>query len=215
MSDDRVILSEEPGQVKISVQDPNKPKQGAGGKMITRKQKVPFLDRVIGAFFGADVDRSNVGEHILNDFAVPVGKRMVNNAVQGSLKRIGDASQVMLFGKVVSSSNGPTDYTSFSNPNGQPQRQQGAYRVMDSVEVFAFRDKNSAIACLNYLRGRIREYGSASAVDYFEWINSNLNMDIPLDYNMTYRGWVDLSNVTITPDPNGFIINLPRPVGLK
>ena len=86
---------------------------------------------------------------------------------------------------------------------------------MDQVDVFAFTDKRKAEECLAYLRGRIQTYGSASVVDYYEWINTNLQVDIPLDYNMTYRGWVDLNNVIITPDPNGFIINLPRPVGLK
>lgn len=215
MADEKIILSEEPGSVRVSTVDPTKPKQSGGGKMITKKQKVPFLDRVIGAFFGTDVNRENVGDHILNDWAVPVAKRMANNAVQGSLKRVGDATQVMLFGKVVNQNNGPVDYTSYSNPNGQHAPKAGAYRVMDQVEVFAFSDKNAAIACLNYLRGRISTYGSASVVDYFEWINTNLNCEVPLDYNMTYRGWVDLSNVVITPDPNGFIINLPRPVSLK
>lgn len=211
MSDERVILSEEPGSVKINIQDPNKPKN-AGGKMIKKPQKIPFLDRVISAFCGNDVNRSNLGEYILKERLEPIGLRMINNGIQSGLKRAGDATQVMLFGRVVNSSNGPTDYTSFSNPNTV---KPGGYRVMDQVDVFAFTDKRKAEECLAYLRGRIQTYGSASVVDYYEWINSNLQVDIPLDYNMTYRGWVDLNNVIITPDPNGFIINLPRPVGLK
>ena len=211
-NNDPVILSEEPSSVRINIQDPNKPK--AGGKMIKKPQKVPLIDRIIGAFFGQDVNKDNLGEKIINDYAVPAGKRMINNGIQSGLKRMGDASQVMLFGRVVNCTNGPTDYTSFSNPNAVNPK-PGGYRVMDQVDVFAFTDKRKAEECLAYLRGRIQTYGSASVVDYYEWINTNLQVDIPLDYNMTYRGWVDLNNVIITPDPNGFIINLPRPVGLK
>ena len=214
-NNDPVILSEEPSSVRINIQDPNKPASAnTGGKLIKKAQKVPWYERVISALFGADVNSQNLGEHIINDWAVPTGKRMINNGIQSGLKHVGDASQVMLFGRVVNSSSGPTDYTSFSNPNGVNPKPAG-YRVMDQVDVFAFTDKRKAEECLAYLRGRIQTYGSASVVDYYEWINTNLQVDIPLDYNMTYRGWVDLNNVIITPDPNGFIINLPRPVGLK
>lgn len=213
-NNDPVILSEEPSSVKINIQDPNKPKPNAGGKMIKKPAKVPWYDRLISGLFGSDVSHENLGEHILNDWAIPTGKRMLNNGIQNGLKKTGDAAQVLLFGRVVNQTNGPTDYTSFSNPNNV--QKPGGYRVMDQVDVFAFSDKRKADECLAYLRGRIREYGSASVVDYYEWINTNLEgVDIPLDYNMTYRGWLDLGNVTITPDPNGFIINFPRPVGLK
>ncbi len=212
-NNDPVILSEEPSTVRINIQDPNKPKQSPGGKLIKKPKKVPWYDRLLSGLFGNDVNHDNIGEHFINDWAVPTGKRMLNNGIQSGLKRAGDATQVLLFGRVVSSSNGPTDYTSFSNPN--VAQKPGGYRVMDQVDVFAFTDKRKAEECLAYLRGRIQTYGSASVVDYYEWINTNLQVDIPLDYNMTYRGWVDLNNVIITPDPNGFIINLPRPVGLK
>ena len=212
-NNDPVILSEEPSSVRINIQDPNKPKQSPGGKLIKKPKKIPWYDRLLSGLFGNDVNHENIGEHFINDWAVPTGKRMLNNGIQSGLKRAGDATQVLLFGRVVSSSNGPTDYTSFSNPN--VAQKPGGYRVMDQVDVFAFTDKRKAEECLAYLRGRIQTYGSASVVDYYEWINTNLQVDIPLDYNMTYRGWVDLNNVIITPDPNGFIINLPRPVGLK
>lgn len=212
-NNDPVILSEEPTSVRINIQDPNKP--NAGGKMIKKPQKIPWYDKLIGAFCGSDVNHENLGKHILEDRLEPIGLRMLNNAAQSGLKRTGDAVQVLLFGKVVNSNNGPTDYTSFSNPNGNIPK-PGGYRVMDQVDVFAFADKRNAEECLGYLRGRIQTYGSASVVDYYEWINTHLDgVEIPLDYNMTYRGWMDLSNVIISPDPNGFIINFPRPVGLK
>lgn len=213
-NNDPVILSEEPSNVRINIQDPNKPKQSAGGKMIKKPQKVPLIDRIIGAFFGSDVNKDNLGEHLINDYAVPAGKRMINNGIQSGLKRVGDASQVMLFGRVVNSTNGPTDYTSFSYPNSV-NPSPGGYRVTDQVDVFAFTDRNRAEECLAYLRGRIQTYRSVGVLDYFEWINDNLHADIPLDYNMANKGWVDLNNVTVIPDPNGFIINLPRPVFLK
>ena len=211
---DKVILSEEPNNVRINIQDPNKPKNPAG-KMVKVQRKIPWYDKVISGLFGSDVTHDNLGEHILNDWAIPTGKRMLNNGIQSGLKRTGDAAQVLLFGKVVNSNNGPTDYTSFSKPNGVGTVQQGAYRVMDQVDTFAFTMRQKADECLAYLRGKISTYGSASVVDYFEWINTNLGTDIPLDYNMTYRGWVDLNNARVSQSAEGYIIELPRPVGLK
>ena len=178
-NNDPVILSEEPSSVRINIQDPNKPKQSPGGKLIKKPKKIPWYDRLLSGLFGNDVNHENIGEHFINDWAVPTGKRMLNNGIQSGLKRAGDATQVLLFGRVVNSSNGPTDYTSFSNPN--VAQKPGGYRVMDQVDVFAFTDKRKAEECLAYLRGRIQTYCSASVVDYYEWINTNLQVDIPLD----------------------------------
>lgn len=212
-NNDPVILSEEPSSVRINIQDPNKPRQVQPGKVIKKEQKVSFWDKIIGALFGPDVNSQNLGQHFVDDYAVPTAKRMINNGIQSGLKRTGDAAQVMLFGRVVNSNNGPTDYTSYSNPkNVTPS---GGYRVMDQVDVFAFTDKRKAEECLAYLRGRIATYGSAGVLDYWEWINDNLKMDIPLDYNMANRGWKDLNNVRIMTDPNGHIIDFPRPIALQ
>ena len=210
-----VIMSEEPGNVRINIADPKKPKvAGSGGKMIKKEQKIPLLDRLISAYCGKSVTRQNLGEYILKERIEPAGLRMANTLIQNTLKRTSDAAQMMLFGRVVNSSTGPTDYTSFSNPNNVNAK-PGGYRVSNQVDVFAFTNLAKAEECLAYLRGRIREYGSAGVLDYWEWINSNLNMDIPLDYNMTNLGWVDLNNCTIKPDPNGFVIDLPRPIILR
>ena len=212
---DKVILSEEPSNVRINIQDPNKPKQQqSAGKMVKVQQKIPFWDRIISALFGSDVTSQNLGEHLLNDYAIPTGKKMLNNGIQSTLKRTGDAAQVLIFGKVINSNNGPTDYTSFSNPNAV-QKIQGAYRVMDQVDTFAFRRREDADNCLSYLRGRIKEYGSVGVIDYLEWINANLNMNIPLDYNMTDRGWMDLNMARVSQSAEGFIIEFPRPYLLK
>lgn len=211
-SNDPVILSEEPTTVRVNIQDPNKPQKPAGGKMIKKPAKVPWYDKLIGSLFGAGVDHSNIGEHIIKDYAVPTGQRMLNNGIQSGLKRAGDAAQIMIFGRVVNSNSGPTDYTSFSQPNGG--QAPGGYRVADQVDVFAFANQQKAFECLAYLRGRIQTYQSVGVLDYFEWINDNLKMNIPLDYNMANRGWKDLSNVNVLPDPNGYIINLPRPIFL-
>ena len=214
-NDDPIILSEEPSKVRINIQDPNKPKSNAGGKMIQKEKKIPFWDRVVSAFFGKDVNTHNVGKYLVDEWAVPTGLKMLNNGIQSTLKRTGDAAQVMLFGRVVNSNSGPVDYTSYSKPNGNVAS-PGGYRVTEHVDVFAFTNKSKAEECLTYLRGRIQTYKSVGVLDYFEWINDNVpGVEIPLDYNMANRGWVDLSNVTVMPDPNGFIINLPNPVFLK
>jgi len=213
MADEPIIMSEEPTSVKINIQDPSKPKTvSQGGRMVKRAPKVTFWDKVISALFGSEVNSQNLGQHLIDDYAVPTAKRMINNGIQSGLKRTGDAAQVMLFGKVVNSNNGPTDYTSFSQPNNV--QKPGGYRVMDKVDTFAFTSRQKAIECLEYLKGRIQKYQSVGVLDYFEWINNELNMDIPLDYNMANRGWVDLSMATVSVAAEGFIIELPRPIAL-
>ena len=212
-NNDPVILSEEPKNVRINIQDPTKPKQNSAGQMVTRPVKIPWYDRVISALFGGDVNHENIGEHFINDWAVPTGKRMLNNGIQSGLKRAGDATQMMLFGHVVNSQNGPVDYSSYSQPGAAPA--PGIYKVSEQVEVFAFRDRMKAEECLAYLRGRIQTYQSVGVLDYFEWLNDKLGAGIALDYNMADRGWKDLNNVTVKPDPNGYIIDFPRPVFLK
>lgn len=214
MADEPVILSEEPSSVKINIQDPTKPKTvSQGGRMVKRPPKVSFWDKVISALFGAEVNSQNLGQHLIDDYAVPTAKRMINNGIQSGLKRTGDAAQVMLFGRVVNSNNGPTDYTSFSKPNSVPK--PGGYRVMDRVDTFAFTERQKAIECLEYLKGRIQTYQSVGVLDYFEWINNELHMDIPLDYNMANQGWVDLSMATVSASAEGFIIEFPRPIALR
>ena len=207
MDDERVILSEEPRDIRVNIQDPTKPssKQIATAKKVQQKPKLG--DKVIGAFFGQEVNSQNLGEHLLNDYAVPTGKKMLNNAAQSTLKRVGDAVQVLLFGKVVSSNNGPTDYTSFSNPN--VAQRPTAHKLMNSVEQFAFSTRNDAARVLEYLRGKIATYGSASVLDYYEAVNE------PVDYMMANQGWMDLSTAQIRIAPEGFIIDLPRPIALK
>lgn len=213
MADKPVILSEEPSSVRINIQDPNKSKQPSGGKLIKKKVKVPWYDKVIGALFGQDISSQNLPEYLVKNVAVPTGQKLLNNGIQGGLKRVGDASQILIYGRVINSNSGPTDYTSFSKPNAAPA--PSIYQVSDQVDVFAFRDYAKANECLAYLKGRIQTYGSVCILDYFEWLNEHLSAGIGLDYGMADRGWRDLNNVTIKSDPNGFIIDFPRPVFLK
>ena len=212
-NNDPVILSEEPSSVRININDPNKSKKNTGGQMVKRQQKIPWYDRVIGAFCGQDVNHENLLEHVVKNWAVPTGQRMLNNGIQSGLKRASDATQMMIFGRVVNSQNGPVDYSSYSQQSNIPA--PGIYQVTQAVDVFAFRDRSKAEECLAYLKGRIATYQSVGVLDYFEWLNDKLGAGISLDYNMADRGWKDLSNVTVKPDPNGYIIDFPRPVFLK
>lgn len=209
MADEKVILSEEPSSVRINIEDPNKPnkKQIATAKKLPPKETV--VDKVIHGFYGNDVNRTNVGDYILKERLIPVGQRMLNNASQNFLKRTGDAIQMLIFGKVIQNNNGPTDYTSFSNPNVAQAAPPTAHKLMNQVEQFAFSTRNDAERVLAYLRGRIKEFGSCSVLDYYEAVNE------PVDYMMSNQGWMDLSTAQIRVAPEGFIIDLPRPIALK
>lgn len=204
---DPVVLSEEPETLKVNVLDPTKPKA-----LVKTTAKLPpkqtGRDKVIKAFFGNDVNSSNLGEHIIKDYAEPTAKRMLNNAAQGVLKKFSDAIQVLLFGKIVNGINGPIDYTSFSNPNVVSQAPI-AHKLSDQVEQFAFASREDALKVLEYLKGRIVAYGSASALDYYEACG-----EAP-DYMMANRGWLDLSSATVRVAPEGFVLDMPRPIVLK
>lgn len=206
---DPVILSTEPNaQIKINIEDPTKPKtQPKFTKRIEAKESMST--KLKHAFLGPDVDK--VGDYVLKEYLEPTGKRLLNNTAQGLLKHIGNGIQVLLFGKVITNQNGGVDYTSYYNPNvgSQNNQQQKAYKVMDAVDVFAL-SKTDADETLAYLRGRIREYGSASVIDYYEHIGA------PLDYMMADRGWKNLDSARVLPMPgNGYYIDLPRPIYLK
>ena len=204
-----VVLSEEPESFKINVDDPTKPKAKGIVKNVRKVEVQPKTkDRIIKAFFGPEVDSENLGEHIVKDYAEPMAKRMLNNAAQGVLKKLSDAVQVLLFGKVVNSRNGPVDYTSYSNPNVGPSAPV-AHKLADRVEQFVFSTRQDALKVLEYLKGRIQEFGSASVLDYYDAIQE------PADYMMANRGWMDLSMAEVRATPEGFIIDLPRPIALK
>ena len=207
-----VILNHEPnnGQIKISIEDPNKPKQPP--KFIKKAEpKESVGTKVKHAFLGPDVDK--VGDYILKEYMVPTGKKLLNNGIQGLLHKLSDGVQVLLFGRVVSTQNGGVDYTSFANPNigsgSSGQSTVKAYKLMDAVETFTFPTRQVAQNTLDYLRGRIKEYHSASVSDYYEYIGS------PVDYMMVDRGWMNLDGARVISTPDGFIIDLPRPISLK
>lgn len=208
-NEEPVILSHDPNtQIKISIEDPRKPKQAKFTNQIKAKESVGT--KLKHAFLGPDVD--DVGNYILKEYLEPTGKRMLNNGAQGILKHIGNGIQILLFGKVVNQQNGGVDYTSYYNSNigpGGQQQQQKSYKVMDAVDTFTMSREN-ALETLAYLKGRIKEFGSASVLDYYEHIGA------PLDYMMSDRGWKNLDNVQVLPLPgNGFYIDLPRPIYLK
>lgn len=205
-----VILSAEPAQIKINIDDPTKPKQKP--KYIEKIPAKPTAkQRLKNAFLGENVD--NVGDYIVKEYLEPTGKRMLNNGVQTILQKIGYGVQILLFGKVITQQNGGVDYTSFYNPNigaqQNGQQQPKAYKVMDAVETYTL-SKQDADETLAYLRGRIQAYGSASVLDYYEHIGA------PVDYMQSDRGWRNLDSARVMPMPgNGFYIDLPRPIYLK
>lgn len=205
MPNDPVIMSEEPKSIKLQIDDPTRKKAQVSVQKVEKKPG--FLDKLISAFLGSDVNRSNMGQHILDDYAIPTGKRLLNNSIQSGLKKASEAAQIMIFNKVISQPGGPTDYTSFSKPEvAKPT----VYKMADNVETFEFSSRDDAFKCLTYLKGRIQEYGSASVLDYYEYIGQ------PLDYNMSDRGWKDLSYATISSSSQrGFVIEFPRPIVLK
>lgn len=207
MSNDPVILSEEPDDIKINIDDPLKPKS----KQIAQARKIPpketVVDKVIHGLYGNEVNKSNVGDFVLKERILPIGQRMINNGAQNILKRAGDVVQMLIFGKIVENKNGPTDYTSFSDPN--VSKPPTAHKLMNQVEQFAFSTRQDAQKVLEYLRGKIATYGSASVLDYYEAVNE------PVDYMMANQGWMDLSTAQIRIAPEGFIIDMPRPIALK
>lgn len=204
-----VILSTQPDSIQINLSDPNKPKQPPKySKKDPAKESIGT--QIKHAFLGKNVD--NVGEFVLKEYLEPTGKRLLNNASQSLLKTIGNGIQVLLFGKVVDQSqNGGVDYTSFYNPNIGPNQQQQpkAYKVLDAVETFTFPSRAVAMDVLAYLKGRIATYKSVSVADYYEYIGASI------DYMMVDRGWINLDGATVIPTPEGFQINLPRPISLK
>ena len=210
MEDNKPVILD--NQVNITIRDPNSPVQDKkiiSGNVKRVKTKEKAGKKFVHAFFGEDVE--NPGEYIVDNYLVPTGLRMLNNAGQTILKHASDGLQMLLFGKVVNQNNGQTDYTSFSN-GGQSIQQPTARRLVDAVETFVFGTRVDAERVLNEMRGRIGTYGSVSVLDYYEMVGA------PID-NMAYvfkdRAWTNLDSARVLSSPEGFVIDLPRPISLR
>ena len=200
-------------QVNITIRDPNAPKkpviQGTVKRVKGPKPKEKWTKKFIHAVLGQDVD--DPGKYILDNYLVPTGLRMINNTGQTVLKKLSDGLQVGCFGRVVNQNGGFTDYTSYSNPGVAPV-QPKTFRLMDSVETFAFATRADADRVLNELRGRLQAYGSISVLDYYEMVGAPADV---MQYVLKDRGWVNLDNARVMTSAEGFIIDLPRPISLK
>ena len=198
----------------ITIRDPNAPeevnKKVVQGQVKRVKQKEKVSKKLIHAFLGPDVEKP--GEYIVDNYLVPTGLRMLNNAGQTILKHASDGLQMLLFGKVVNQgSNGQVDYTSFAN-GGQSSVQPRAMKLMDAVETLVFTNRVDAERVLAEMRGRIQAYGSVSVLDYYEAAGQPIGN---MDYVFKDRGWMNLDNARVLSAPEGFMVDLPRPVNLR
>lgn len=79
------------------------------------------------------------------------------------------------------------------------------------VETHVFDTHMDASEALKHLRDIIKKYGYASINDYYDTFK---DPNVQQTYTNERRGWFKLYEVAIKHVPNGWIIDLPEPVGI-
>lgn len=79
------------------------------------------------------------------------------------------------------------------------------------VETHVYDMRTEAVEALDYLRDAIKHYGHASINDYYDTFK---DANMQQTYMNERYGWFNLDGVAIKRIPNGWVIDLPEPVGI-
>lgn len=82
------------------------------------------------------------------------------------------------------------------------------------VETHVFDTHMDASKALNHLRDIIKKYGHASINDYYDTFKDPDVRFKEFTYTNERRGWFNLDEVAIKHVSNGWVIDLPEPVGI-
>lgn len=155
-------------------------------------------------------DAETIKSHVLFDIVIPYIKDMISAGFHAALDMLlygdgkGNYRTTSNGRRVISSSNGKTDYTSASKPkNYAVQRQQ----ICDDI---AFENRGDADAVLDEMENIIDKYGQVSAYDYYDAAG------LTCDYTLKNWGWYDLTSAVVKMTRDGdYIISMPKCVSLK
>lgn len=157
-------------------------------------------------------DAKSVGSYVMVDIIIPKIKELITSGfkyaidfifygskgAKGSKPGIGTVSYSSYYtGSSYQQSNG------YSNP--MVSKQSSIFTINEIV----FPDREDAEKVLIALNDTIIKYGSASAADFYDFINK------PHSYTDNKYGWKDLRDAEIIRVPDGFSIRFPKVVPIE
>jgi hypothetical protein len=190
------------------------------GNVITKKQTL--LKRFSNFFLGSDT--RSVKEYVLNDIFVPAIKNTIVEAIYAVSDSIGGGFEMLFFGdrsakrRANVHRDGQRSYVSYesqynslrsgSTRGFQAGRMLAAARARHNFDDIILDNRGEAEEVLSYLVDLIVDYGSARVADLYAL--TGVNAEYP---DNTY-GWTDLRGASVVRVPNGYLLDLPRPIAL-
>lgn len=173
------------------------------GKMVEKK---PSLSERIAATFTGD-DAQSVGSYILFNVIIPMAKDMIYSAFTEGASRVLFGSGPR--GSTSVKSNGYTNYHKVGLSDGgrtEPRTLSATERATHDFSKFVFSAREDAVEVLGNLRMTLEEYGRVGVPDLYQMINQT-----PKFVDEAY-GWTNLASATVRHTPNGWFIDLPKPI---
>lgn len=157
-------------------------------------------------------DLNDIKDSIVKDYVLPKAKNLVFKIVQDVFDTMSESVQMMIFGEVrrASSSNRPTDYTTFSNKSRSNYNCPTMTQSYNFDELF-YGSMKEAEDVLFEMREIIDQYGKVPVSRLYEL--SGLTSPRSTDENY---GWTNLDYATCKRSPEGgYIIDLPKAKVIK
>lgn len=189
-----------------------KEKKGPGkviqGQAITRKKS--FGRRMADLLIGENV--GDVKTYILEDVLVPTIKATISDIIGGGVDMLlfPGQSRSRRFGS--RSNIGYTSYTpynSLNNRNLQPTPYQNRTVPRYGVDEIILGTRGEADDVLAAMSDYMRDYGMVAVADLYEMVGH------PIVFTDNNWGWTDLRSSSVRKIPEGYLLVLPRPMGLK
>lgn len=184
---------------------------------VTIKRKRDIFGDIADALT-TEQDGTPRGDYLIDRVILPAARKTVLDVVKNILNGILGAVEVALYGSnsPQSSIGNPrysyTDYTGVSGERSSiyssPFRPSGIRRYGSAI-IVETQTKEKAQNTITYLRDLISASGSASLAQLCEELGEVAS------YTDTDYGWKDIGPIAIVPSPNGWSINLPRPIYLN
>lgn len=175
----------------------------------------------------------DIVKQAISEIVIPKTLNIVNTMFTECVYMVGDAMVKgfgeYLFGKDNAPANpritrkdSPEKYSSISRRNYPPLRDNIGSRQSTDLEYVCFKDHDVAVSVKNELVNMIYRYSKVRVSDLYEMTHRRDKITnelfaiqevriAPNDYNF---GWTRASDIKFSPDRNGFVFDLPRPVRL-
>lgn len=165
-------------------------------------QSQSTVDRLKNVIFDGSI--RSLRKTLISDVILPAIKELIFEAGSKGL-------EMALYGEdgtTAKKGKGPTSYNSIYN--GKTTKKSSTKNKMSDFRDITFATRTDAVSVLREMQEWLREYGSVSVMDFYQFSNID-----GFDFMDDEYGWFDLSDAEVLRvRGGGFRIELPRPTPL-